>query len=485
MMFREASRQLAKNARMAHISAAPPRQKSILQGIFGGSKYDETDLSIPFGPQSFPQTSTPEAKTAQVTTLANGTRVVSYNADKPSAHLGVHIDAGSRYEDGSNHGISHFLQHHAFKSTSNRSAFRFVRETDAKGIAYGVSTTKEHTSYCADSLRDAAPYALGSIADVLVNSEFVRHELLASKDLYSELYSEPAAETPDIVEGLHAAAFKNNTYGNPLLATKAGLEAFTTDSLKQHTGAFWTADRVVVSAVGVAHSELVDMTSELLSGLPASTAVNKSKAVYTGGQTLLPSDGNMVNVSLGFEAPDWKADNVVSVLVLQTLLGGGNTFSAGGPGKGMYTRLYRNVLCRPWVLSAKCDAHLYNDAGLFALSGTTEASQAESLVAVLIEELQSLTGSYSDAEVSRAKNMLKGQVLFALEQRQVQQQDMAQQLMTYDRVRSASEWVSLIEAVSASDLQAVAGTLLKTPLSFAASGNLKHVPDLAAIARHF
>ena len=34
----------------------------------------------------------------------------------------------------------------------------------------------------------------------------------------------------------------------------------------------------------------------------------------------------------------------VAFCVLNMLMGGGGSFSAGGPGKGMYSRLYTNVL---------------------------------------------------------------------------------------------------------------------------------------------
>ena len=40
-------------------------------------------------------------------------------------------------------------------------------------------------------------------------------------------------------------------------------------------------------------------------------------------------------------APAADIDDLVGIVILQQLLGGGDSFSAGGPGKGMYTRLYK------------------------------------------------------------------------------------------------------------------------------------------------
>jgi processing peptidase subunit alpha len=469
-----------------HISAAPPRQQSILQSIFGSSKYPQTDLSTPVGAPSH-ASEAKEDKTAQITTLENGVRVVSHNTEKASAHFGVHFDAGSRYEDISNRGISHFLEHHALKSTTNRSAFRLTRECEKLGLVVSPQTSREMTSFNVDTLRDHAPHAMGTIADLATNAEFFRHELETSKDLYAELYSEPLAESPDVTEGILAAAFRNNTYGNPFMATKADLASFTTEALFNHTSRYFTADRVVVSGVGMGHDALVNYAREYLSGLPGSSGVEKLAPVYTGGESRLAStDTGMVNLVLGFQAPNWVENDAVAVLVLQTLMGGGSSFSAGGPGKGMYTRLYRNVLQgHAWAFDAKCDTHLFTDAGLFTLSGATVPQNAASMLSVLIKEAHGMTGAYNDTEVSRAKNMLKSQVLLALEHRQIQQQDMAQQLLTYGKVAAPAEWIAKINAVTAADLQRVAGTLLKSPLSFACSGDSTYVPTYQEIQGQF
>lgn len=321
-----------------------------------------------------------------------------------------------------------------------------------------------------------------------MNSTYDATELKETKDLYLELYTEPRQEHPDLLEAIHAAAYKNNTYGYSSVATKAQLGAFDSKSLIEHTSAFHTAERIVVAGVGIEHQKLVDLTNEYLGNVAngEKDAVLKVPPQYTGGIQLAPGADELTHFSLGFQAPSWNDADVIPLLLLQTLLGGGGAFSAGGPGKGMLTRVYRNVLNgNPWVINAKADANVYNDTGLFTFSGSALGSDAASLVDVLVKEAKATTGLYTDIELSRAKNQLKSSILLSLENRQVQQHDLGSQVLTYGSVQGLSSWISKINAVQGSDLQTLAAKLLSSPVSVAATGDVSNVPSYDAIATHF
>jgi processing peptidase subunit alpha len=483
-MIKNTAQVLGKSARSVHISAAPPRQPSILQNIFGRSSFPITPLNVPFAAAPTGHaTEFVKEKPAQLTTLSNGMRVVSLDTNNPSVSFGVHVAAGSRYEDASNHGISTFLEQHAFKSTSNRTAFRYTREMQKLGVSVGVTSTRDSTSYCADVLYDHVPHALGGIADVLANAEFLRHELIETRERYVDIHEGKAGE---VTEVMHAAAFCNNTYGNPMYASKAQLEGFTTEALVHHTERFWTADRLVISAVGMEHKALVDMAGEMFSIMPTKAEVVKASPVYTGGDLRIPSEGGMTNFSMGFEAPSWTSPDVVPMLVLQTMMGGGGAFSAGGPGKGMFTRIYRNVLNgNPWVIHSRCDVHTYDDAGIFTISGTCQGHDAPSLANLLVNETKAMTKLVSDTELSRAKNMLKSSILLALESRQIKQQDMAQSVATYGDAHPVASWIAKIDAIKGSDLQRVAAKMLASPLTTAVTGDVTHVPSYQTLQSAF
>lgn len=67
----------------------------------------------------------------------------------------------------------------------------------------------------------------------------------------------------------------------------------------------------------------------------------EAKSVYTGGEARVDMNVPASHLAIAFETPGgWNGKDLVPLTVLQTILGGGGSFSTGGPGKGMYTRLY-------------------------------------------------------------------------------------------------------------------------------------------------
>ena len=82
------------------------------------------------------------------------------------------------------------------------------------------------------------------------------------------------------------------------------------------------------------------------------------------------------HVSIGFESVSYNEPDFFAFAVLNMLLGGGGSFSAGGPGKGMYSRLYLNVLNRHhWMYSATAYNHSYADSGIFCINASSNPNQ--------------------------------------------------------------------------------------------------------------
>jgi predicted Zn-dependent peptidase len=111
--------------------------------------------------------------TVRVTRLESGLRVVTHEMNHlESAALGIWIGAGSRSEGDSEHGLSHLLEHMAFKGTRTRSAIDIAEEIEAVGGEVNAATSVETTSYYARVLKDDVPLALDILSDILRNSVF-------------------------------------------------------------------------------------------------------------------------------------------------------------------------------------------------------------------------------------------------------------------------------------------------------------------------
>lgn len=203
---------------------------------------------------------------------------------------------------------------------------------------------------------------------------------------------------------------------------------------------------------------------------PSPASILDVPSHYTGGYLALPTlpapQNNLSmalsHVHMAFEAFPISSEDIYALATLQTLLGGGGSFSAGGPGKGMYSRLYTNVLNQHgWVESCVAFNHSYTDSGLFGIAAACEPGRVGHMVDVMCRELQALTSesgfaSLQMAEVNRAKNQLRFSLLMNLESRLVELEDLGRQVQVHGRKVGVKEMCDKIDALTIADLRRVA-----------------------------
>ncbi|KAH7361573.1 mitochondrial-processing peptidase subunit alpha [Plectosphaerella cucumerina] len=193
-------------------------------------------------------------------------------------------------------------------------------------------------------------------------------------------------------------------------------------------------------------------------------------AHYTGGFLALPPQPPSLNpaapafshIHIAFEGLPISSDDIYALATLQTLLGGGGSFSAGGPGKGMYSRLYTNVLNQHgWVESCVAFNHSYTDSGLFGISASCIPGRTAAMLDVMCRELRSLTldtgySALKAVEVQRAKNQLRSSLLMNLESRMVELEDLGRQVQVHGRKIPVTDMCRRIDALTVDDLRRVA-----------------------------
>ena len=122
--------------------------------------------------------------TTEITTLANGLRVVSHRMEHlETLSLGIWVATGARHELMPEHGISHFLEHMAFKGTQRRTARAIAEEIESIGGELNAATSLENTAYFARILKGDEGVALEILADILQNSLFAPDEVVSSGEV--------------------------------------------------------------------------------------------------------------------------------------------------------------------------------------------------------------------------------------------------------------------------------------------------------------
>ncbi|KAI9368985.1 hypothetical protein BJX61DRAFT_536792 [Aspergillus egyptiacus] len=243
----------------------------------------------------------------------------------------------------------------------------------------------------------------------------------------------------------------------------------------------FTPTSTAASAPAARPSESSGILSKLpfLKGFGSSTSASPSQSSnldltrsshYTGGFLSLPPIPPPANpmlprlsyIHLAFEAVPISDPDIYALATLQTLLGGGGSFSAGGPGKGMYSRLYTNVLNQHgWVESCIAFNHSYTDSGIFGISASCSPTRTTEMLEVMCRELQALTldtgyTALRPQEVNRAKNQLRSSLLMNLESRMVELEDLGRQVQVHGRKVGVKEMCKHIENLTVEDLRRVA-----------------------------
>ncbi|KAG0365620.1 Metalloenzyme, LuxS/M16 peptidase-like protein [Gamsiella multidivaricata] len=450
---------------------------------------------------------------AKVTKLPNGVRVATEDSQGHFASLGVYVDAGSRYEDKSTRGVSHILDRLAFKSTKNRTSEAMMADLEAAGGNVMCSSSRESIMYQSALLPQDLPKMLSIMADTIRNPLISEVELdeqrISAGHEIEEYWSKPEMILPEL---LHTVAYKDNTLGNPLLCPMDSLQTMTTDDIKSYIHTWYRPERIVVSAVGADHDKVVDLTVKLFGDMksPAATGssdrdkdasgestaagsspgslkgglfkslfggktessstvltpdyetLSRQPAKYTGGTLLIEDDSQpFTHLFVGFEGLSIHDDDIYALATLQLLMGGGSSFSAGGPGKGMYSRLFVNVLNHyNWIESCMSFNHCYSDSGLFGISGSCYPGYETMLLEVIVRELELTTrtgrGGIAQGELDRAKNQLRSSVLMNLESKMVQLEDLGRQVQVHGYKVPVEELCAKIEKVTRQDMVRVA-----------------------------
>ncbi|KAL1510788.1 hypothetical protein AB1Y20_007074 [Prymnesium parvum] len=452
--------------------------------IWGATQQLDT-LAIPLEVDS-PAPPFVGATPTKITVLSNGLKVASSDLVAPCTTVGVYVDSGSVNDTIS--GTSHLLQHMAFKSTEGMSTIAMVRGAEAIGATASATSARETIVYQMDTLKEHVPEALDMLAETILAPKFLPWELKEVAQAVSiELEEFSKLKQMLVQEMAHPAAFGGSSpLGKPLMCPPRNLSAITPEVLASYVSERLTPDKLVVTAAGYDHDQLVSHAKAIFGGLAPGKPMATPPSNYEGGEMRTSADEDLTHFALAFKGCGWKDEALVPFCVLNTLMGGGSSFSAGGPGKGMYTRLYQNILNQHgYVQEASVFNAFYKETGLFGIYGAAPPEAMGILVSAVCDEFKKLSAAITDEELSRAKNQLKSSLLMNLEQRQILFEDIGRQVVTYGERVPAEKLVAQIDAVKASELTSLAAKMLKSPPSIVAYGDTTSVPRYDVIAKQF
>ncbi|MCC6919019.1 MAG: insulinase family protein [Alphaproteobacteria bacterium] len=415
----------------------------------------------------------------EIEKLPNGLTVVTDRMNHiETASIGVWVEAGARHETATTNGVSHLLEHMAFKGTTTRSARRIAEEIEAAGGYLNAYTAREQTCFYARVLKGDVALAVDLLSDILIHPLFDAEELAREKKVVLQEIGQ-SEDTPDdiIYDHLQDAAFPEQPLGRPILGSEGTVNALGRAHLRRHLDMHYVGPSMTLIASGkVDHAEVVALAGEKFAPLRNAAKKGAPKARYRGGDRRRTQKLEQAHLTFGVEGPAVTDDDAFAANVFSTAFGG-----------GMSSRLFQEVReKRGLAYSVHAFAQFFSDTGFFGVYAGTGAKECKEIIPVVLGELEAMADGATEEEAARARAQAKASLFMGLEGPSNRAEHIASQLSAYGRVMPASEIAEKIDAVDAEALRRFARRLLKSKRpSLAALGPVKGLESYERVAARF
>lgn len=389
-----------------------------------------------------------------ITKLPSGLTVITDTmAHLETAALGVWTGVGGRDEKPDEHGMSHLLEHMAFKGTTRRTSQQIAEEIEAVGGDLNAATSNETTAYYARVLKADVPLALDVLSDILANPSFDAEELEREKSVIEQEIG-AAQDTPDdvIFEHLSELSYPDQPMGRSLLGTPQTLASFDRGNLHNYLSTHYRGPDMVVAAAGaVDHKQVVAEAEQRFGSFVGTPAPKPVPAMFgKGGSRVIHRDLEQAHLTLALEGLPQSDLSLFSLQVFTNILGG-----------GMSSRLFQEVREKRGLCYSIYTFHAaYSDTGFFGLYTGTDPADAPEMVEVIVDEINDAVETLTEKEIARSKAQMKAGLLMGLESCSTRAEQMARHILAYGRPLTVDELVARIDAVSVESTRNAARGLL-------------------------
>ena len=392
------------------------------------------------------------------TELTNGIRVVTQpTPGLQGAAIAIHVLSGSRDEDPSIGGASHFIEHLLFKGTEKRSSYQITTELDAIGASPNACTSQEGVTYYLKALSSDLPQAFDVLSDMFLNSNLPEKEIDTERGVVLEEIKR-AEDSPDrfLYNRFAAGFWEDHPLGRPVLGTPEVISGISRDQLMQHMRQRYVPKSTVVAAAGsIEHDQIVAMVNGYLGDTRPREAAPAATPEPTGRYGLATSRHNLremqqVQFYLGYPSLLPTDPRYWSMQVLRLVLGG-----------GMSSRLFREVR-EERGLAYSVGAYLleYKDRPGFVVVAGCNSGRAQEAIEVCHREVLKLSREKLTAQtLEDAKRQARGKLLLSLDDPSDWLIPMAREIGYFGKARCVAEDLAELEAVSSESVITIANEL--------------------------
>eukprot|EP00056_Hartaetosiga_gracilis_P014152 m.239858 g.239858 ORF g.239858 m.239858 type:complete len:456 (-) comp14141_c0_seq1:78-1445(-) len=421
-----------------------------------------------------------EAPQTQITTLSNGMRVVTETSPLQTATIGVHVDAGSRFESEKTNGIAHFLEHMAFKGSKNYTKAQLESLAEQSGFRLEAYTSRESTVFTARCFSSDVNKVTSVLGDIVTSANYDEAAVTEERGVILREAQEVASIPEEVVlDYLHASAFQGSSLGYTILGPDENIKSVTRDDLVNYVQTFYTGPRMVlVGTGGVDHDELVKAAEQYFGSLSSEDKAPATPPTNFHGSEVNHRDDSqgVAKYAIAMEGVSWSDPDFFNMLVASSIVGQWDRNF--GAGKNMASPLSQ-------IVSEEGSAHnfmsfqtSYSDTGLWGCYAVSDVDKVEDFAHALTQEWLRIAFNVTPSEITRTKNRLKSAILFSADNTHAVNDEIGRQMLSLGRRVPKSEILASFDAVTdASVRKAMMKFVYDKDPAVAAIGATEQLPD--------
>ncbi len=386
-------------------------------------------------------------------TLDNGlTVMVKEIPGSKVATVQIWVKAGSIYEDESEAGITHLIEHMIFKGTPSRGPGQLAEELEGLGGRINAYTSYEQTVYHATLSARHWQKALEVLADSVQNSLFDAAELEREKKVVlEEIGMRNDRPGTKLFQSLMETSYQVHPYRLPIIGTVESVSGFSRDDILQYMGKHYHPENMMVLVVGdVRYAEVRHAVKDVMGSMTKGDYVQpelpvepeKSEPAFFA----LNEDVGQSHLALSFPGTAFVDADTAVLDVISSILGQGET-----------SRLFHELRDKQQlVYRVNCASFTPKYPGLIELTAVLNAENMEAAMEAALAEVFHLKYlPVSDDELNRVKRNLEGDFVFNLERAEGQARTLGSfQFLTGDPTNTL--YLDQIRSVTKEDILAVA-----------------------------
>ncbi len=402
--------------------------------------------------------------------LDNGIRVATETLPYfPTVSLGIWWKTGSRYEDDTNNGISHFIEHMLFKGTANRTAYDIAREIDAVGGTLNAFTGKEYTCVYARVLKRDMDVALDILADMYKNSNFSEEDIEKEKQvIVQEIKMIDDNPEEYLFDMFSSAYYRGHPLGLSILGKEENVQQMSKETLLSHFSSHHAPGNMIITASGrLDHDTFVKKIESLFIDCAnkAESSLPVEKPSSCTGIDVYEKDLEHIYLCIGTDGVGQTDQRRYPLYALNALVGGSmssHLFQEIREKRGLVYNIFSYVNC-------------FHDAGTFGITTSTSLEYLEEVISLIKKEMSQLRDEGVPAsEIRFSKEHIKGNFFISLESSEARMGRLAKNEIYFDGYVPLRETLKSIDGIQKASLdemsQSVFGDLSR--ISFAILGRV-------------